>query len=144
MALTATVTLIDSLNSIVKKRFELEATTLVQAKIDCNLLIADLLAVTDLGVVSISYTDKDDTEESVAAANSSIDAGATFRLRLDNGAVAVHKIPGFPISKASSDRNIDVADVDVVAYFANFESAGAFLLSDGQYITAVLSGKFDA
>lgn len=143
MAIVATVSLIDSLNTQVTKRYELEATTLVQAAIDMNLVIADLLAVTDLGVVSVTYSEKDETEATAAGAGSSVDAGGTFRVRLDNGKIAVHKIPGFPISKASSDRNIDVADVDVVAYFANFLLAGVLRISEDNYVTAVLSGKFD-
>jgi len=143
VAITATVVLIDSLNTQVTKRYECEATTLAQAAIDMTPLLADLTAISDLGVVSVTFSEKDETFASAAGANSSVDAGATFRVRLDNGKVASHKVPGFPISKVSSNRNIDVADVDVAAYFANFETAGAFTLSEGNVITAVLSGTFD-
>jgi hypothetical protein len=143
MAFIATVTLVDSLNTQVKKRYEMETDVLATAQTVMTDVIADLEAVTDLGVVSIAYTLKDDTEESAAAANSSVDAGATFRLRLTEGGVAVHKIPGFPIAKVSSNRNIDVSDADVVAYFNNFFDAGALTLSDGETISAVLSGTFD-
>lgn len=143
MSIVATVTLIDSLNTQVTKRLECEATTLAQAAIDLGTYITDLEAVTELGVVSITYSEKDVSEASAAAANSSVDAGGTFRLRLADGSIAVHKIPGFPITKVGSDRNIDVADVDVDAYFDNFLAAGAFTLSDGEVITSVLSGLFD-
>lgn len=143
MAIVATLTLIDSLNTQVTKRYECEATTLAQAAIDMNALIADLDAITDLGFVSVTYSEKDVTEAQAAEANSSVDAGATFRLRLADGGIAVHKVPGFPISKVGSDRNIDVSDVDVAAYFDNFLAAGAFTLSDGEVITSVLSGTFD-
>lgn len=143
MSIVATVVLQDSLNTQVTKRFECEATTLAQAAIDMNLLITDLEAITDLGVVSITYSEKDITEASAPAANSSVDAGATFRVRLDNGKVAAHKVPGFPIAKVSTDRNIDVTDADVVAYFDNFLAAGNFTLSEGNVVTAILSGKFD-
>ena len=77
------------------------------------------------------------------AADSNVDVGATFRLRLDSGKVASHKIPGFPISKVGGNRAIDPADVDVAAYFGNFETAGAFKLSDGETVDVVLSGTFD-
>jgi hypothetical protein len=143
MAIVATVTLIDSLNSTVTKRLECEATTLAQAAIDMNALLTDLKAITDLGIVSVTYTEKDETEAVAAGAGSSIDAGATFRLRLTDSSVAVHKVPGFPISKVGSDRNINVSDADVVSYFDNFLAAGAFTLSDGEVIESVLSGKFD-
>lgn len=143
MAITATVTLIDSLNTTVTKRYECEATTLAQAAIDMNLLLADLQAITDLGIVSVTYSEKDETEAAAAAASSSVDAGATFRLRLADSSVAVHKVPGFPIGKVGSNRNIDVSDADVAAYFDNFLAAGAFTLSDGEVITSILSGSFD-
>lgn len=143
MGIIATVTLVDSLNTQVTKRFECEATTLTQAAIDVNLLIVDLEAVTELGVVSVTYSEKDTTEASAAAAESSVDAGGTFRLRLADGGIAVHKIPGFPIAKVGTNRNIDVADADVEAYFDNFLAAGNFTLSDGEVITAPLSGSFD-
>jgi len=143
VAIIATITLIDSLSTQVTKRYECEATTLTQAGIDVNLLIVDLEAITDLGVVSVTYSEKDTAEASAAAANSSVDAGGTFRLRLADGGIAVHKVPGFPISKVGSNRNIDVADADVEAYFDNFLTAGAFTLSDGEVITAALSGSFD-
>lgn len=143
MSIIATVTLIDSLNTQVTKRYECEATTLAQAGTDMGVLITHLEAVTELGIVSITYSEKDVSEASAAAANSSVDAGGTFRLRLEDGSIAVHKVPGFPIAKVGSDRNIDVADADVTAYFGNFLTAGAFTLSDGEVITAVLSGIFD-
>lgn len=143
MAIVATITLVDSLNTQVTKRIECEAATLAQAAIDMNLLIADLEAITDLGVVSINYSEKDVSEASAAAANSNVDTGATFRLRLADGGVASHKIPGFPIAKVGGNRAIDPEDSDVVAYFDNFKAAGAFTLSDGEVITDVLSGSFD-
>jgi hypothetical protein len=143
MAIVATVTLIDSLNSIVKKRYETETDVIATAQAVMADVIDDLEAVTDLGVVSITYSLKDDTEASAAGASSNCDVGATFRCRLDDGAVGVHKIPGFPISKAASNRNIPVDDADVAAYFLNFYDAGALRMSDGQVITAVLSGKMD-
>jgi hypothetical protein len=143
MAIVATVVLIDSLNTQVTKRYECEATTLTQAGIDMNLLIVDLEAISELGVVSITYSEKDVAEASAAAALSSVDMGATFRVRLADGGIASHKVPGFPIGMVATNRNIDVEDADVVAYFANFLDAGAFTLSDGEVITEVLSGKYD-
>lgn len=143
MAFLATVTLVDSLNTEVTKRYETETDVLATAQTAVAALITDLEAVTDLGVVSVTYSEKDVSEASAAAANSSVDAGATFRLRLTAGGVASHKIPGFPISKVGGNRAIDPTDADVVAYFGNFLAAGAFTLSDGETITSVLSGTFD-
>lgn len=143
MSIVATVVLIDSLNTVVTKRYECEAATLATAGVDMNLLVVDLEAISDLGVVSITYSEKDVAEASAAAASSSVDAGATFRVRLADGGIASHKVPGFPIAKVATNRNIDVEDADVVSYFDNFLDAGAFTLSDGEVITEILSGKFD-
>jgi hypothetical protein len=143
MALIGTVQLMDDLNTSVTKRYEMEATTLAQAAIDMGVLAAHLLAVTDLGIVSVTYSIKDTAEASSPAAGSNVDTGATFRLRLDSGKVASHKIPGFPQSKVGGNRAIDPADADVVAYFGNFETAGAFKLSDGETVDIVLSGTYD-
>jgi hypothetical protein len=143
MTIVATVSLIDSLNTQVTKRFECEAATLAIAAVDLNLLITDLEAISELGVVSITYSEKDVAEASSPAALSSVDMGATFRVRVADGGIASHKVPGFPIAKVDTNRNIDVTDADVVAYFDNFLDAGAFTLSDGEVITEILSGKYD-
>jgi len=143
MPFIATIALEDSLNSQVSKRVELETSVLADAQTAMASLITDLEAITDLGVVSVTYTFKDLSEASAAAEASSIDAGATFRLRLDNGKVAAYKVPGFPISKVSGGRSIATDDSDVVAYFANFAGAGDFTLSEGDVVTAILSGKLD-
>jgi hypothetical protein len=143
MALKATIGLVDSLSTEVVKRVECEATTLVQVLLDLAELITDLEAVSDLGVTNVSITEKTAAFASAAAEGSSVDAGATFRLRLADGSVASHKIPGFPISKVGGNRAIDPEDTDVAAYFDNYKAAGAFTLSDGEVITEVLSGTFD-
>lgn len=140
---TATITLIDGKNRQCTKRFETETDVLATAQAAVATLVTNLEAITDLGVVIVTYSNADDTEASAADAASNIDTGATFRCRLDNGKIAAHKVPGFPLSKVQTGGNIDVEDADVAAYFANFEAAGAFTLSDGQVITAVLSGMLD-
>lgn len=143
MAFHATVTLIDSLNTITTKTYETETDVLATAQVAVGALIANLLAITDLGVVSVTYSEKDLSEASAAAADSSVDPGATFRVRLDDGYIAAHKVPGFPIGKVAPGRSIDVTDADVVAYFANFEPAGGFTLNRGNTVDEVLSGTYD-
>lgn len=143
MPFTATITLTDSLNRITSKRYETETDVLATAQAAVASLVTDLEAVTDLGVVDVTYTFKDDTEASAAGAGSNIDSGATFRARLSSGKVAALKIPGFPIAKVSPGGSIDVTDSDVEAYFDNFEAAGAFTVSEGDTVSELLSGTFD-
>lgn len=143
MAFVATITMVDSLNTQITKRLETKTDVLATAQAAVAALVTDLAAVTDLGVVSVVYSLKDATLASAAGANSSVDSGATFRLRLADGSVAAHKVPGFPISKVGGNRAIDPADADVVAYFDNFLAGGSFTLSDGEVITSILSGSYD-
>jgi len=143
MPIKATVTLIDSLNTQTTKTYETETSVLATAQANMATLITALEAITDLGVVSVAYVLKDDSEASAAAANSSIDPGATFRVRLDDGYVAAHKVPGFPIAKVSAGRSIDIEDGDVAAYFELFEAAGPFTLNRGNTVSQLLSGTYD-
>lgn len=139
----ATVTLEDSMNRQVTKRLETTNAILADAQAVVSLYNTDLLPCTDLGVVTVTYSVADDTLASAGELDSNCDTGATFRCRLDNGKIAAHKIPGFPLSLAGTGGAIDCADPLVIAYFANFEFLGGLRLSDGQYITAVLTGMMD-
>lgn len=139
----ATVTMIDSKNRQCTKRYETETDVLLTAQTAVAALVTDLELVTDLGVVTVTYSVSDDALASSADPASNIDTGATFRCRLDDGKIAAHKVPGFPLAKVGTGGAIDCADVDVVAYFDNFLLAGDFTLSDGQTITAVLTGMLD-
>jgi len=139
----ATVTLQDGKKRQTTKRVETETDVLATAQLAVVDLAVDLLAVTDLGIVTVTYTLADDTEASAADAASNVDVGATIRCRLDNGKVAAYKIPGFPLAKVNPGGGIDVSDADVVAFFANFEAAGGFTLSEGNVVTELLSGQLD-
>jgi len=140
---SATMTVIDSKNRQVTKRYETDTPVLATAITQTAALVTTFEAISDLGVVIITYSNADDSEASAAAAGSNVDTGATFRCRLDNGKIAAHKVPGFDLNKVATGGGIDTEDADVAAYFAHFESAGHFRMSDGQYITAVLSGTLD-
>lgn len=143
MPINATVTLEDSESRKTTKTYETEHNVLADAQGAMAALIADLEAITDLGVVSIKYTLKDDSEASAAAEGSNIDVGATFRVRLNDGYEAAMKVPGFPISKAVGGGSIPVNDEDVEAYFLNFYATGEFTTNRGNHVTQVLSGKMD-
>lgn len=143
MAIIGSVVLQDDLYTTISKRYEMEAITLAQALTDIGVLLATLPAVSDLGVVSVTFSQKDISEAYAAQAGSNVDVGATFRLRLTSGKLASHRIPGFPQAKVGGNRAVDPNDADVQAYFANFAPAGAFKLSDGETMDEVISGTFD-
>lgn len=143
MPIIANVRLRDSMNTEVTKRFETETEVIATAQAAVAALLADFAAVSDLGIVNVTYSFTDDAEATDPGASSNVDVGATFTVELTAGGKAAHKIPGFPLSLVGSDRNIDVGGVEVAAYFANFEAAGEFRLSDGETITGPLKGKLD-
>jgi hypothetical protein len=41
------------------------------------------------------------------------------------------------------DGSVDIADADLLALIALFETGGKLRVSDGNYVTAVLSGALD-
>lgn len=144
--LIATITLIDSYNRTITKRVETETPVIATAKTaieGAGLLADDLAAVTDLGLVTVAYSTKDADAAFAVTAGANRDVGATFRLRTTDGGVVSYKIPGFKVSLANADGSIDPTDAAVVAYFGNFLAGGDFTLSDGETVSAILSGQLD-
>lgn len=143
MPFIATVELIDSYSRRTTKRLETETDVLADAQTAVTALLATLDAVTDLQCLGVSYSLKDGSQVFAGAAGSNVDVGATFRVRLADGIVAAYKLPGFPTALVGAGGEIDVTQLEVTNYFANFEAAGAFTISDGEVITDILSGSLD-
>lgn len=143
MAIAASITMVDSYGRKTIKRIETDEPVLADAITALTAYMTDLDAVTDLQATKITYHDIETGVVFAGEADSNLDVGATFRVLLDNGKEAAHKIPGFPASLVGAGGQIDVTGAEVVAYFANFLLAGACRLSDGNYVTQILSGYFD-
>jgi len=143
MAFVATVEMIDSYGRRTTKRLETETDVLADAQTAVTALLVDLDAVTDLQGLSVSYSLRDGSQTFAGVAGSNVDVGATFRVRLEDGGIAAYKIPGFPVSLVGAQGEIDVTQLEVVDYFANFLAAGDFTISDGENISEVLSGSLD-
>jgi hypothetical protein len=143
MAFLASLTLDDDMNRTVTKELECEAVVLATAITDVAALLTDLAAVSDLGLIKVSYADKDTSGAYAETAGANADAGATFRLQLADGNVIAYKVPGFKQSLADGNGMIDPDGAEVAAYFANFLAAGAFTVGRGRVITSVLSGQMD-
>jgi len=143
MAFAATIELQDSYGRKSSKRVETTDATLAAAIATIALYLTDLAAITDLACLKVSYHSEDTSGAFSGEAVSNVDVGATFRVLLDNGKYAAHKVPGFPTSLVGSGGSIDVAGEEVVAYFANFLTGGACRLSEGNYVVSVVSGTLD-
>lgn len=143
MAIVASIGLRDSHGRTTTKRVECEATTLAQALTDVGGLVTTLNAISDLGIDVVTFTSRDVTLYAAPAAGSNLDTGATFVGTTDDGYRVAHKVPGIDDALADSSGSIDIADVNVAAYLANFLTAGNFRLSRGNYVTAWISGTLD-
>jgi len=143
MSFAASITLLDSYGRRTIKRIETDEVTLALAITALTAYMSALDDVTDLEATKIIYHDVETAIVFAGEALSNLDVGATFRVLLDNGKEASHKIPGFPASLVEANGAIDVAGAEVVAYFANFLLAGPCRLSDGNYVVEVLSGSLD-
>ena len=144
MAITATVTLIDDHGRLTTKRIETTETLIANAQTVMGLWAAAMVLISDLGVVRINYSESDPDEAYAQVAGANLDVGGTFRLELEDGSFAPHKIPGVKDSlvTAGSDA-IDIDNVSVVAYFDLFKSGGSLRLSDGEAMSSLVSGTLD-
>jgi hypothetical protein len=146
MAIIATLHLIDSYGRNKSMRVETTQETIALAKAAIEDVggLADLLdAITDLELVSVSYSTKDTDAAFAGTGSSNADVGATFRLRKVDGNLVAYKVPGFDVNLCNANGSID-ADADGVAeYFALFGSGGSFRVSDGEVVDAVVSGELD-
>jgi hypothetical protein len=143
MAFKCTLVLKDDMNRTVRKTLETTEALLADAQTAVEAYLVDLAVVSDLGVVSATYTEKDATVATSPAEDSNVDIGATFKVRLPDGNLAPHKIPGFSQGFAGSGGSIDVEQSEIQAYFDNFLTGASLRLSDGEYIVDVEVGEMD-
>lgn len=143
MAFNATLTMVDDYGRFTTKKVETTQVTLALAQSSIAALVAELVDLTDLALVRVTYSDVDDTDAFAGAAGSNVDVGATFKCVLADGTLAPYKIPGFVSAKVGGSGGIDPADVDVAAYFALFGSGGVLRISDGEAVDSVVSGQLD-
>jgi hypothetical protein len=146
MAITATLHLTDSYGRTKSMRLETTQATVALAKaaIEDEGALADLLAaITDLELVSVSYSTKDTDAAFAGTGSSNADVGATFRLRKADGNLVAYKVPGFDVNLCNANGSIDPDADGVGEYFALFGSGGSFRVSDGEVVDAVVSGELD-
>jgi len=106
-------------------------------------LVDDLAALTELRVLAYTvgqrtiYADSEST-----GANK--DEGATLVVEKTDNYRAVLKVPGPIQSVRVADGTIDISAAEVAAYIANFaDGATRWSLSDGEYLTGIVSGRLD-
>jgi len=142
MAFGVSIQLIDDYGRTTTRRYENTQALAADAISDAASLITDFLAISDMGTV------KHDVAISTVAANSpqsgaNRDVGGTLHVRLDNGKLYPLRVAGIKASMLNADGSIKIDDEDVVAYVANFLTGGTFRVSEGNYVTDIVSGELD-
>ena len=141
------LTLVDDQKRPKTLRVEMETqASIVDYQAVADAFIATLQDVTDLGVHRADLVLRSISSGFAAQEGSNIDVGATFVGYLAGdlaGRKATHKLPGVKDAFRDGTGGIVIADEDMVAYLANFLTAGNFRLSDGQTISEWIKGKLD-
>jgi len=144
MAIVANVELYDDYGRTSRKQVELTSATLADAKGVMAAWATDFLALSDLGILAITYSERDVTEAAAPQSGANADVGATFKVQTDTGKGASHKIPGIKASFVGGQGTIDVSQNAVVTYFGQYDSGEDCRLSDGESVAVVLSGQLDS
>ena len=142
MGVNLTLTVVDGYGRRSARKFEGTATTVSQAQTDRAALQADFAAVSLCGAQMATYSVNEVISEAVET-GANIDAGGTLHCRLNNGKLYGLKIPAIDPQLVNSDSTIKIDNAAITAYVANFESGGAYRVSEGNYITAIEYGELD-
>jgi hypothetical protein len=142
MAIDVSFTMVDDYARVGVKRFEGVATTLAQAQTDATALMTDLAAVTLCGASKRTFSQGEALSEGIET-GANIDAGGTLHVRLNNSKQHAIKIPAIDPQLVNADGSIDIGANAIIDFVANFEQAGPYRLSEGNYVVALLYGELD-
>lgn len=125
------------------KRFKVSAADYATALTNTALFATDLEAISGCDVLSYSLATPVQVTDSVTG-GANLDAGATFSLAIVGfpAKKAVTKVPAPEAAIINADGTIDMTDVLVTDYAANFIS-GFVLVSDGETVDTFDSGRLD-
>lgn len=106
-------------------------------------LQVDLSALTELEVLSFQIRYSELVTDAVTG-SANVDEGATLVVSKTNSPNRANiKVPGPIQGVRNGDGTIDVTAAAITDFIANFQSAGDFLISDGEVVDAVISGRLD-
>lgn len=142
MAISVRITMVDDYGRTLGKGVETLDTVIATAITHVGAYLTALNAVSDAGWSKQDYLAAGVVTQAPGA-GANRDVGATLKVTLDNGKHYPFRIPMPKAAIINADGSVDVADADVLALIALFETAGYLRVSDGNFITAVLSGSLD-
>jgi hypothetical protein len=134
--------MVDDYGRSLTKGVETVETVIATAITDIGAYLTALHAVSDAGWQKQDYLAAGVVSQAPGA-GANRDTGATIKVTLDNGKNYAFRIPMPAASIINVDGSVDVGDADVLALIALFETGGKLRVSDGNYVTAVLSGSLD-
>jgi len=142
MGINCRVTMVDDYGRSLTKGFETDAATIANAITYTEAGLTALHAISDAGWQKQDYLSAATTTQAPGA-GANRDVGATLRVTLNNGKNYALKIPMPAAGIVNPDGSIDIGDADLLAYVALFEVGGHLRVSEGNYVTALLSGALD-
>ncbi len=104
-----------------------------------------LTALGNLTEANILYYNlgREVTYSDTVDAGANVDEGLTCLARKTNNKIVVLKIPAPVNSVFNPDGTLDITDALVTAYMNHFIATAGFTISDGENITALVSGRLD-
>lgn len=146
MGFTVTVSLVDGQGRPTTKDFNLATSvnTIAAAQTALDSLLTDFAGVSGLGIVTASMSVPLSVTKTTAQTTlTNYDEGASMTLAMEDGGQFNERIPAPRLNVGLTDylyianEKVDVADAAIVAYYANFLTAGAFRFTKyGQRVLA--------
>lgn len=146
---TLHVTLEDAYGRTTRKQFKTEDISGVD--VGAEYLVAQGFATTFLAALgniseaNILYYNlgRDVTYSDTVDAGANVDEGMTALARKTNNKLVVIKVPAPVNAIFNPDGTLDITDALVTAYTNHFIATAGFTISDGENITALVSGRLD-
>lgn len=105
-------------------------------------LMSDLAALSGLGIVR-SFLSVMKVGSQVITAGANKDEGLTMIVEKPDSYKAVVKVPAPPQSIFDGNGNLDIADPLATDYIANFLVGADWTVSDGEFVSELISGSLD-
>lgn len=143
MGFSLSVELIDDYHRKARKTYELQSADYATAVTDTAAVIAALNAVTDLGVLSYTISEKTAVGDSPTA-GANRDVGMTLSVMLQDVTKGVLKVPAPVLTGLDANGNLDITTGVWVTYVNLFGDASECYTSDGDHVIEFLAGSLDA
>jgi len=137
-----TFTFEDAYGRTKSKRVELVTTVAATAELDADAMFAVYDAVTE-GGISKYVVSGAKFPVSAPAAGSNVDSGVTVSCSLAAGGKAALKWPMPDPTLINPDGSLDLTAEAVTNLEDGYKAGGEALISDGEIVTAFISGKLD-